>query len=148
MLVYNIGYDRIIIQEILGMHNSYIYSMPENEQFFGFVKFEKVESIAFITKNLNMEASSMFVFLTKNKKTNLIKMNTMLIDPYYDSINIVLFKSNKFFKDSSCGCLDREQAYQKIVFNTSRSQHDTMFEIRLMIQNHNAMVMTSLALMN
>lgn len=31
-----------------------------------------------------MEASSMIVFLSKHRKTNLIKMNAVLIDPYYD----------------------------------------------------------------
>jgi len=44
-----------------------------------------------------MDGTSRFAFLTFDKKANTVINNFLICDPYYDDIQIALFKSSKTF---------------------------------------------------
>lgn len=102
VFVYNIGNKKLIIQNTLKQGTSYVYTLSAYEYFFGFVEYHRLSSLGFNSSNFNIEGSSQVVFLTRNMKTNHVNINLLLVDPYYDPCNIVLFKSLRFFELASC----------------------------------------------
>ena len=50
---------------------------------------------------MKMEATSRFAFLTYDKKAKTIINNYLICDPYYDDIQIALFKASETFSSKS-----------------------------------------------
>ena len=65
------------------------------------IKFNREKDIGFYSNGMKMEATSRFAFLTYDKKAKTIINNYLICDPYYDDIQIALFKSSKTFSSKS-----------------------------------------------
>jgi len=72
---------------------------------------------------LKVETSIYFVYLTEERKSqkhgNKIFINIMFIDPYYDKIQISLFKSSSYFPKGKESKLN-DEILKCIVYNTGQ----------------------------
>lgn len=143
-IVCNIGLEKLIIQNRLGQKASYIYDIMNNEHFAGFVQFQSLHSLGFNQRKMNLEACSRIVFLTRERETDRLFVNILFIDPYHEQCQIVLFKSRKFFKQEGV-CCEQDQAMQRIIFNTARTECDTRFKIMLVSHQQDRFCLNELA---
>ena len=60
-----------------------------------FIDFNSFNDIGFNPSGLRIEACSRFPFVTYNRKKKKYSINLILIDPHYDDIQIVLFRTDK-----------------------------------------------------
>jgi len=79
----------------------YIIRLGMNEIFLDHIQYNKLKDIGFYPNGLNIEAASRFAYLTFDKKEKTIINNFLICDPYYDNIQISLFKSTQHFSSSA-----------------------------------------------
>lgn len=85
---FNIGVNKIIIQNTLDIGQQYLYfinhGLQKNEMFLNFVNFDDFGDIGFDPKQANrdLDTSSHVVFLTSDRIKNVIKVNLLFIDIY------------------------------------------------------------------
>lgn len=86
ILAYNIGMNRLVIQNTLGKGTSFIYwiSEKQEEKFFGFVEYIDLNQMGFDPSQFHIEASSQIVFLTQDIRSGRVFINIMFVDPYYE----------------------------------------------------------------
>ena len=95
---YNIGLYKIVIQNTLGSGTQYILELNSHEAFLSFVEFRSFDDIGFDPSGLSIEGNSHFVFLTFDKKLDLIHVHLLFVDIYHDEkCEFKLFKSTKVF---------------------------------------------------
>ena len=68
-----------------------VYQIPKGYVFMDFIEFNGLDDLGFDSQDLKIEACSRFAFLTLHERTQRMLVNIMLIDPYYDTIQIALF---------------------------------------------------------
>ena len=96
-MVYNIGVQKLIIQLFIGKSKNLVYYLEKTETFKGFVEFNSFEDLDFAPKGLKINCCSRFAFLTLDEDTQKIFVNILLVDPYYETPQILLFQSSNFF---------------------------------------------------
>jgi hypothetical protein len=87
----------------MNKNKSMIYELDEDEIFFDFAEFQSFEDIGFPTEGLSIEGCSSVAFLTLKPESLNVHINLILIDPYYDIVQISLFKSSKYFEFNKKG---------------------------------------------
>lgn len=94
-MIYNIGLNKLVIQNTLPNGKQYIHNFPSHETFIDHVQFRKLSDIGFYPGNLSIEASSRFAFLTYDKRKKEYIVNFLAVDPYYGETQFAIFKSTK-----------------------------------------------------
>ena len=61
----------------------FIYNLKDNEIYLAHLLFKDLEDVGFYPNNLFLEASSIFAFLTLDKKNKEVIINVMIVDPYH-----------------------------------------------------------------
>ena len=72
ILVFNVGFHKLIIQNTLGGGQQYLYHLDDDEEFMNFVYFTKNIDVGLNSScdvNIIPPGSSMLAFITKNSKT-------------------------------------------------------------------------------
>jgi len=93
--MYNIGQRKLVIHNTLPGGVLYIHELPVGEKFISFVKYNKLKDFGFYKGQLRIEGCSNFVYLTQIK--DMIYANVIMVDPYYEVVQIAHFKSHKVF---------------------------------------------------
>ena len=74
--------------------------LDKNEKFLSFLTFKQYSDIGFYPRDIRVECSSHFAFLTTGRDSSNLKfnrINLVIIDPFYEDLQIALFKSNTVF---------------------------------------------------
>ena len=58
-----------------------------------------------------------FVYLTENRKTKKSIINIMVVDPFYDEVQICLFKSTSFFLKEKTEARLNNEIIKSVVYN-------------------------------
>ena len=91
IMMYNIGLQKIVIQLFIGQGNQMIYEIPPTERFVNFIDFNTFHDIGFCPNGLRIEACSKVAFLTYDKQYKRRFVNLILIDPFFDDVQMSLF---------------------------------------------------------
>lgn len=75
-----------------------VFELPGDRTFMNFTNLNKLSDIGFNPSEIKDEACAEFVWTTVETKTKRIFVNVMLIDPYYDNVQISFFESSSFFE--------------------------------------------------
>ena len=65
--------------------------MNKHEIFIAHLQFNKLEDLGFYPDKLFLEASSIFAFLTLDKKSKKVIVNILIVDPYYGDTQFAIF---------------------------------------------------------
>ena len=104
-MVSNLGETKLVIDNLLDPNENkkMILDLDQDEKFVCFVEFNSFQDIGFFPTNLDIECCSKFLFVTSPRmhskdygKGTFNCLNLLLIDPYYETANVVLFKSVSF----------------------------------------------------
>lgn len=115
-MVSNLGETKLIIDNLLDPkeNKKMILDLDKDEKFVCFVEFNSFQDIGFFPKNLDIECCSKFLFITSPRmhskdfgKASMNCLNLLLIDPYYETANVVLFKSVSYIDPSLLNHGDR-----------------------------------------
>jgi hypothetical protein len=68
MFLYNIGSNKLVLQNTLSGGKQYIIRLGINETFLDHIEYNKLKDIGFYPNGINIEAASRFAFLTFDKK--------------------------------------------------------------------------------
>ena len=93
MIMYNIGLKKLILQQQLGTGDSHILELNKGEHFANFIDFDEYEDIGFASCGLHIEACSRFAYLTYNTEKKHFIINLLLVDPFYEKLQISIFRS-------------------------------------------------------
>jgi len=94
VIAYNIGIRRLAFMNIQNrdVPEQHIVELDKDESFLSFLYFKSFEDIGFYPGHLRIECCSSFLYLTL--KDNIVRMNLLLLDPFYEELQIALFKSS------------------------------------------------------
>ena len=94
--IYNLGLRKMAIQIVLKSNmKQFIYNLENNEIFVAHLEFKELEDIGFYPNNLFLEASSIFSFLSLDKKLKKVIINVLIVDPYYGDTQFAVFRSTR-----------------------------------------------------
>jgi|TARA_B110000285_G_C14883557_1_gene495092 hypothetical protein len=74
-----------------------VLDLDNDEKFISFVEYNTYADIGFVPADLKIEMCSNFVFLVYCRKQKKILIKLILIDPYYDKYQFVVFTSKRSF---------------------------------------------------
>jgi hypothetical protein len=102
-ICYNLGDNKVILQNTLQSNKQFILNMDSDEKFLCFLEFNQFADIGFYPKSLRIECCSHFAYLTVGKGDSagqLLKnrVNLVLCDPFYENTTVSHFKSSFFFE--------------------------------------------------
>ena len=98
-----------------------VYHLPKKECFVDFIEFTHLDDIGFDPKGVRTETCSRFAFLTYNKKTRWKQqVNLILIDPFYDDIQISLYKTDKYYFCGKDGGKENDIVHKSVMYSTGR----------------------------
>ena len=86
MLAYNIGLNKMILQNSLGEGEQYVFTLPKNHHFLNFVKYNSFKDMDFNNAEIDTNCSCFFVFLTidttedDKMKKEPISINIIFVD--------------------------------------------------------------------
>ena len=111
--------------------------MEDNEQFVGFVEFNNYNEIGFYPNNLRIECCSPFLYMTRREKENdpgryLNHLNLILLDPFCDCLEAVIFQSSTIFDNDIIK--NSDMIIKTIIQNNRASSMDDDFNIYLWSQ--------------
>ena len=81
----------------LGKGNQMVFDISSHEKFISFIEFRSFEDIGLDPYGLKTSTCSIFAYLTIHKKYQRMHVNILLIDPYYEDMQISLIKSYRYF---------------------------------------------------
>jgi len=85
----NIGVNKLTIINVVNTDEpkQYILDLDKNEMFITFTTFNSYEDIGFYPEYLRISCCSSFVYFTLNTDNyDEIRMNLLIVDPYYKDI--------------------------------------------------------------
>jgi len=100
-----------------------------------FVEWNHFEDFGFYGDNLRIEASSFIVYLTKKtgKKGGDVHLNFMIVDPFYQNIQIAIFKSTKIFAKDPKNLKLEDCLVKTIMYCTKADPKDINFDVKMII---------------
>ena len=115
--------------------------MDPEERFISFLQFRQFSDIGFYPKDIRVECSSHFAYITSardllNIKHN--KINLVIMDPFYEELQIAHFKSNTIFDDEIITIGDA--IIGAYVQSTKGRKSDTTFDSYFWTQFPNSIV--------
>ena len=112
----------------------------------GFVSFNHYHDIGFYPKDLNLECSSRFAFITTCSAPNSAvfknKLNLLIIDPYPDQIQVALFTSNYYYDHSIFNMNDFLKV--NIVQSNMQKKNDRKFKTYIWTQFEDKIIRSKL----
>ena len=107
--------------------------MKDNEIYLAHLLFKDLESVGFYPNNLFLEASSIFAFLTLDKKNKEVIINVMIVDPYHGETQIAVFQSTKRFEEKDYfGKRDYDVMVRNYAYTDKDNEVDIDFDIKMM----------------
>jgi len=79
------------------IQRAYVLDIPDDEKFVCFIDHNSYSDIGFYPKHLRVECCSHFLYLTTARHNtgdiSKNRLNLLLVDPYYEQIQVAIFKS-------------------------------------------------------
>ena len=110
----------------------FIYNLENNEIFVAHLEFKELEDIGFYPNNLFLEASSIFSFLTLDKKLKKVIINVLIVDPYYGDTQFAVFRSTRQFDEKDYfGKMDYDVMIRNYAYTDKEDEKDMNFNVKM-----------------
>jgi hypothetical protein len=106
--------------------------LNDHEIFIAHLHFNELEDLGFYADNLFLEASSIFAYLTLDKKEKQIIVNILIVDPYYGETQFAIFQSTKRFAENDYfGKKDYDVMISNFAYTNKENENDRNFDLKV-----------------